>query len=99
MEIAKSKVLIQFLLIFKQSGDVLLFLHARRLPGYTATTTVDYPYGRNRIYIKLTDKILFHEIVLIVVYRTLWPSKSVSKTSTFLGENINKSLIPYLAMV
>ena len=37
MEMEKSKVLIQFLLIFKQSGDVLSFLYARRLRGYTAT--------------------------------------------------------------
>ena len=37
MEIEKSKVLIQFLLIFRQSGDVLFFLYARRLRGYTTT--------------------------------------------------------------
>ena len=37
MEIEKSKVLIQFVLIFRQSGDVLFFLCARRLRGYTAT--------------------------------------------------------------
>ena len=37
MEMEKSKVLIQFLLIFRQSGDVLFFLYARRLRGYTAT--------------------------------------------------------------
>ena len=37
MEIEKSKVLIQFLLIFRQSGGVLFFLYARRLRGYTAT--------------------------------------------------------------
>ena len=37
MEIEKSKVLIQFLLIFRQSGDVLFLLYARRLRGYTAT--------------------------------------------------------------
>ena len=37
MEIEKSKVLIQFLLIFRQSGDVLFFLYGRRLRGYTAT--------------------------------------------------------------
>ena len=37
MEIEKSKVLTQFLLIFRQSGDVLFFLYARRLRGYTAT--------------------------------------------------------------
>ena len=36
MEIEKSKVLIQFLLIFRQSGDVLFFLYARRLRGYTS---------------------------------------------------------------
>ena len=33
----KSKVLIKFLLNFRQSGDVLFFLNARRLRGYTAT--------------------------------------------------------------
>ena len=38
MEIEKFKVSIQFLLIFRQSGDVLFFLYARRLRGYTATT-------------------------------------------------------------
>ena len=37
MEIGKSKVLIQFHLIFRQSGDVLFFLYAHRLRGYTAT--------------------------------------------------------------
>ena len=37
MEIEKSKVLIQFILIFRHSGDVLFFLYARRLRGYTAT--------------------------------------------------------------
>ena len=37
MEMEKSKVLIQFLLIFRQSGYVLFFLYARRLRGYTAT--------------------------------------------------------------
>ena len=40
MEIEKSKVSIQFLLIFRQSGDVLFFLYARRLRGYTATNTM-----------------------------------------------------------
>ena len=33
----KSKVLIQFLVIFRQFGDVLSFLYGRRLRGYTAT--------------------------------------------------------------
>ena len=37
MEMEKAKVLIQFLLFVRQSGDVLFFLHARRLRGYTAT--------------------------------------------------------------
>ena len=40
MEIEESKVLIQFLLIFRQSGDVLFFLYARRLRGYTATVVL-----------------------------------------------------------
>ena len=33
----KSKVSIQFLIIFRQSGDVLFFLYARRFRGYAAT--------------------------------------------------------------
>ena len=33
----ESKVLIKFLLNFRQSGDVLFFLNVRRLRGYTAT--------------------------------------------------------------
>ena len=37
MELEKSKVSIQCLGIFRQSGDVLFFLYARRLRGYTAT--------------------------------------------------------------
>ena len=37
MEIETSKVLIQFLLFFRQSGDVLFFLYAHRLRRYTAT--------------------------------------------------------------
>ena len=37
MEIEKSIVSIQFLLIFRRSGDVLFFLYARRLRGCTAT--------------------------------------------------------------
>ena len=39
MEMEKSKVLIQFLVIFRQFGDVLSFLYARRLRGYTATAS------------------------------------------------------------
>ena len=39
MEMEKSKVLMQFHLIFRQSWDVLSFLYARRLRGYTATGT------------------------------------------------------------
>ena len=39
MEIEKSKLLIQSLLIFRQSGGVLLFLYARRPRSYTATVT------------------------------------------------------------
>ena len=37
MEMEKSKVLIQFLVPFRQFGDVLSFLYARTLRGYTAT--------------------------------------------------------------
>ena len=37
MEMEKSKVLIQFLLFFRQFWDVLFFPYARGLRGYTAT--------------------------------------------------------------
>ena len=37
MEKGKSKVLIQFFLIFRLSGDVLFFLYARKLRRFTAT--------------------------------------------------------------
>ena len=39
MAMEKSKVLIQFLVNFRQFVDVLSFLHARRLRGYTATAS------------------------------------------------------------
>ena len=38
----KSKVLIQFLVFFRQFGDVLFFLNVRRLRGYTATDSNEY---------------------------------------------------------
>ena len=38
----KSKVLIKFLLNFRQSGDVFFFLNVRRLRGYTATVPYEY---------------------------------------------------------
>ena len=40
MEMEKSKILMQFLVIFRQFGDFLSFLYARRLRGCTATDTV-----------------------------------------------------------
>ena len=46
----KSKVLIQFLAIFRQFGDVLSFLYARRLRGYTATLPLfvrGQPHGQS----------------------------------------------------
>ena len=48
MEIEKSKVLIQFLLIFRQSRDVLFSLYARRLRGYTATV-MRIQYNKHRV--------------------------------------------------
>ena len=44
MEMEKSKVLLQFLLIFRQFGDVLFVLYARRLRGSTATGA-KHPFG------------------------------------------------------
>ena len=49
MEMEKVEVLIPFLLIFRQSGDVLFFLYARRLRGYTATTTDYFIFSPNLI--------------------------------------------------
>ena len=40
MVMEKSKVSIQFQLTLRQSGDVLFFLYARRLRGYTATKSL-----------------------------------------------------------
>ena len=40
----KSKVLILFLVIFRQFGDVLSFLYARRVRGYTATIPMNIFY-------------------------------------------------------
>ena len=56
MEMEKSKVVIQLLPIFRQSGDVLFFLYARRLRGYTATTSferkVRYPIFKKPSFLK-----------------------------------------------
>ena len=49
----KSKVLIKFLLNFRQSGDVLFFLNARRLRGYTATVALNY--GKRQKQLKKND--------------------------------------------
>ena len=46
MEMEKSKVSIQFLSTFRQSGDVLFFLYARRLRGYTATIFLNKIKGK-----------------------------------------------------
>ena len=43
MQMQKSKVSIQFLLPFRQSGDVFFFLYARRLREYTATLEECFP--------------------------------------------------------
>ena len=45
MEMEKSEVLIQFLVFFRQSGDVLFFLYARKLRGYTATSADETHVG------------------------------------------------------
>ena len=64
MEIEKSKVLIKFLLNFRQSGDVLFFLNIRRLRGYTATAinTKDFlrSTSSNLSSFKKVHKVLFH---------------------------------------
>ena len=49
MEIEKSEVLIQFLLIFRRSEDDLFFLYGRRLRGYTATVTAMLVFERSEV--------------------------------------------------
>ena len=56
MEIEKSKVLMQFLLFFRQSGDVLSFLYARRLRGYTATDVKTFDTLKNFIRFVLSPR-------------------------------------------
>ena len=56
-----SKVSIQFLLFFRQSGNVLLFLYARRLRGYTATETkftVVLDIGKSSLTVKVEEWII-----------------------------------------
>ena len=50
MEMEKSKVSIQFLLIFRQSWDVLFFLYARRLRRYTATGVEKKHYPKRHFH-------------------------------------------------
>ena len=65
----KSKVLIQFLVIFRQFGDVLFFLYARRLRGYTATKTFNcwlctcFPW--QFIFLTLIDKLLKKSLLAV----------------------------------
>ena len=67
----KSKVLILFLLIFRQSGDVLFFLHARRLRGYTATLPLfvkGHSHGQSSFLLPMrtAHRLLFHIEITIV---------------------------------
>ena len=61
MEMEKYRVLIQLLVIFRQFGDVLSFLYARRLRGYTATGIIyyiaDLPVTRLRLLTNKSDNI------------------------------------------
>ena len=80
MAMEKSKVLIQFLVIFRQFGDVLSFLYARRLRGYTATAGLSnyvIKYRRFRIFSinpplsrKNSAKISTSEQISIFIYFT-----------------------------
>ena len=51
----KSKILIQFFVIFRQFGDVLSFLYARRLRGYTATAVL-LKLKKKQLLVLLFDK-------------------------------------------
>ena len=64
MEMETSKVLIQFLVIFKQIGDVLSFLYARKLRGYTATILQELETNR-RIMLRSGGDCLWTQYFLV----------------------------------
>ena len=78
MEIETSKVLIQFLLIFRQSGDVLFFLYARRLRGYTATVTLRQTLFDIQAYLVIFRQ-NFEKMILRNCEDRNFPSCSISK--------------------
>ena len=75
MEMEKSKVLIQFLVIFRHCGDVLSFLYACRLSGYAATPVLVLAksYSQQTRWRRIYK---FTIILYIGVY--LWKEKSRS---------------------
>ena len=89
MEIEKSKVLIKFLLNFRQSGDVLFFLNVRRLRGYTATLMNNYFY--RFLQVKSAGSLNYSNCYLYLNW-TSWARLS----SLFLSTCCNLSSFSYI---
>ena len=77
MEIEQSIFLIQFLLIFRRSGDVLFFLYARRLRGYTPTDTTTSMSPVNWVSVRTLE-----DVGLRILQKNLsyWPAVAIRKT-------------------
>ena len=94
-EIEKSKVLIQFLLISRKSGDVLFFLYARSLRGYTATLPLfvkGHSHGQSSFLFSMRSahRCLFHIEITIV-------ESSQSDQSPVLTRIMNEDLCSLMA--
>ena len=102
MERENSKVLIQFLLIFRQSGDVLFFLYARRLRGYTATAFLLHNYLLNEIFHKVSPLgTVFQMRNIVAEMRDLHLAQPISdelaiKLTDFLPEHCSNFHLEYL---
>ena len=82
----KSKVLIQFLVIFRQFGDVLSFLYARRLRGYTATVLI-YFLQLGRKSSKKSSGILHINTVAVFREYVVYIQSQALRVEERFGEN------------
>ena len=79
----KSKVLIQFLVIFRQFGDVLSYLYARTLRGYTATDVFrDWPFLGFSSCVSLVTAANFRLFLNVAIFLRL-KCYAVMKTELF----------------
>ena len=69
----KSKVLIKFLLNFRQSGDVLFFLNVRRLRGYTATAVVS-----QIVKLIVQNRPIFQKLLSLVESQSYFQGKTLA---------------------